>query len=48
MKNDLSLYVSRTVSQLIMRVHKPKAAYKLILQEKTPREHPDVLVYKEF
>ena len=34
MKNYYSLSVSRTVSQLIMRVHKPKVEYKLALQEK--------------
>ena len=33
-KNYWSLNVSRTVSQLIMRVHKPKVEYKLALQEK--------------
>ena len=35
MKNYLSLSVSRTVSQLIMRVRKPKVEYKLVLREKT-------------
>ena len=34
MKNYQSLSVSRTVSQLIMRVRKPTVAYKLALQEK--------------
>ena len=34
MKNYYSLSVSRTVSQLIMRVRKPKVEYKLVLQEK--------------
>ena len=34
MKNYLSLVISRTVSQLIMRVYKPKDEYKLALQEK--------------
>ena len=34
MKNYYSLSVSRTVNQLIMRVHKPKVEYKLALQEK--------------
>ena len=37
MKNYYSLSVSRTVSQLIMRVRKPKVEYKLALQEK-PQE----------
>ena len=32
MKKYLSLSVSRTVSQVIMRVHKPTVAYKLALQ----------------
>ena len=32
MKNYLSLSVSRAVSQVIMRVHKPTVAYKLALQ----------------
>ena len=30
MKNYYSLSVSRTVNQLIMRVHKPKVEYKLV------------------
>ena len=30
MKNFYSLSVSRTVNQLIMRVHKPKVEYKLV------------------
>ena len=34
MKNYLSLSVPRTVSQVIMRVRKPKVEYKLALQEK--------------
>ena len=34
MKNYYSLSVSRTVSQLIMRVRKPKVEYKLALQER--------------
>ena len=34
MKNYWSLNVSRAVSQVIMRVHKPKVEYKLALQEK--------------
>ena len=34
MKNYWSLNVSRAVSQVIMRVHKPKVEYKLSLQEK--------------
>ena len=34
MKNYWSLNVSSTVSQLIMRVYKPKVEYKLALQEK--------------
>ena len=33
MKNYYSLSVSRTVSQLIMRVCKPEVEYKLALQE---------------
>ena len=32
MKNYLSLSVSRAVSQVIMRVHRPTVAYKLALQ----------------
>ena len=32
MKNYLSVSVSRAVSQVIMRVHKPTVAYKLALQ----------------
>ena len=44
MKNYYSLSVSRTVSQLIMRVRKPKVEYKLVLQEKTPGENLDVLL----
>ena len=44
MKNYYSLSVSRTVSQLIMRVHKPTVAYKLVLQEKAPRENLDLLL----
>ena len=32
MKNYWSLSVSRAVSQVIMRVHKPTVAYKLALQ----------------
>ena len=43
MKNHYSLNVSRTVNQLIMRVHKPKVEYKLALQL-DPREHLDVLL----
>ena len=46
MKNYYILSVSRTVSQLIMRVHKPRVEYKLALQ-KDPSEHPDVLLYKK-
>ena len=34
MKDYYSLSVSRTVSQLIMRVRKPKVEYKLALQER--------------
>ena len=34
MKNYHSLSVSGTVSQLIMRVRKPKVEYKLALQER--------------
>ena len=33
LKNYYSLSVSRTISQVIMRVHKPTVAYKLALQE---------------
>ena len=33
MKNYYSLSVSRTISQVITRVHKPTVAYKLALQE---------------
>ena len=47
MKNYYSLRVSRTVSQLIMRVRKPKVEYKLPLQLH-PREHLDVFLYKQF
>ena len=43
-KNYLSLSVSRAVSQVIMRVHKPTVTYKLALQLKNPREHLDVLL----
>ena len=43
MKNYYSLNVSRTVNQLIMRVHKPKVKYKLALQL-DPREHLDLLL----
>ena len=43
------LSFSRTASQLIMRVHKPKVEYKLVhLYRKNPREHLDVLVYRQF
>ena len=48
MKNYYSLSVSRTVSQLIMRVHKPKVEYKLALQERPKGENLDVLLYKQF
>ena len=41
MKNYYSLSVSRTVSQLIMRVHKPKVEYKLALHEK-PKGDPQI------
>ena len=34
MKNYYSLSVSRTVSELIMRVRKSKVEYKLALQER--------------
>ena len=34
MNNYYSLGVSRTVSQLIIRVRKPKVEYKLVIQEK--------------
>ena len=43
MKNYYSLNVSRTVNQLIMRVHKPKVEYKLALQL-DPRKHLDLLL----
>ena len=43
-----SLRVSRTVSQLIMRVHEPKVEYKLALQERPKGENLDVLLYKQF
>ena len=36
------------VSQLIMRVHKPKVEYKLALQERPKVENLDVLLYKQF
>ena len=43
------LSFSRTVSQLNMRVHRPKVEYKLVhLYRKNPGEHLDVLVYKQF
>ena len=48
MKNYYSLSVSRTVSQLIMRVRKPKVEYKLALQERPKGENLDVLLYKQF
>ena len=41
MKNYYSLSASRTVSQLIMRVHKPKVEYKLALHEK-PKGDPQI------
>ena len=44
MKNYYSLNVSRTVNQLIMRVHKPKVEYKLALQEKPQGSNLDVLL----
>ena len=43
-----SLRVSRTVSQLIMRVHKPTVEYKLALQERPKGQKLDVLLYKQF
>ena len=44
MKNYYSLSVSRAVSQVIMRVHKPTVAYIQISSAvKTQREHLDVL-----
>ena len=46
MKNYWSLNVSRAVSQVIMRVHKPKVEYKLALQERPKGENLDVLLYK--
>ena len=45
MKNYWSLNVSRAVSQVIMRVHKPKVEYKLALQER-PRERILTYYYK--
>ena len=48
MKNYWSLNVSRTVSQLIMRVHKPKVEYKLALQKRPKVENLDVLLCKQF
>ena len=44
MKNYKSLSISRAVSQVIMRVHKPTVAYKLLSAVKTPREHLDVFL----
>ena len=48
MKRYLSPSVSRTVSQVIMRVRKPTVAYKLVLQEKPMKQRGkkrlDVLV----
>ena len=44
MKNYWSLNVSRAVSQVIMRVHKPKVEYKLALQEKPQGSNLDVLL----
>ena len=41
MKNYYSLSVSRTISQLIIRVHKPKVEYKLALQER-PKGDPQI------
>ena len=38
------LSFSRTVNQLIMRVHKPKVEYKLALQEKPQGSNLDVLL----
>ena len=38
------LSFSRTVNQLIMRVHKPKVDYKLTLQEKPQWSNLDVLL----
>ena len=37
MKNYWSFNVSRTVSQVIMQVHKPKVEYKLALQQEKPQ-----------
>ena len=43
------LSFSGTVSQLIMRVDKPKVEYTLAHPyRKNPREHFDLLVYKQF
>ena len=38
------LTFSRTVNQLIMRVHKPKVEYKVALQEKPQGSNPHVLL----
>ena len=48
MINYLSLRVSRTVNQLIMRVYKPEVEYKLVLQERPMGENLDVLLYEQF
>ena len=47
MKNYWSLNVSRAVSQVIMRVHKPKVEYKLALQEKPQGSNLNVLLYNK-
>ena len=41
-----ALSFSRTVNQLIMRVHKPKVEYKLALQL-DPREQPWRIIIKQ-
>ena len=46
MKNYLSLNVSRAVSPVIMRAHKPKAEYKLALQER-PKGSPWRIIIKQ-
>ena len=48
-RENEKLLKSRTVSQLIMRVHEPKVAYKLVqFCWKNPREYLDALVYNQF
>ena len=48
-RGNEKLLESRTVSQLIMPVHEPKVAYKLVqFCWKNPREYFDTLVYNQF